>query len=59
MRNEIENHSLTKKITVLLIVKLLLLYCLWKICFSHPLAKDLRREGVKSLIYTNGDPHDQ
>lgn len=55
MRNAIENHSLTRKIAIFLIVKLSLLFCLWKLCFSHPLPKELRREGVISRIYTNGD----
>lgn len=59
MLNVIENHSLARKISIILVIKLLLLFVLWKICFSQPFSKEQRKNGVASFIYTMGKFHDQ
>lgn len=54
MSKDIENHSLVRKISIVLILKLLLLYTLWKVCFSHPLPSAERKERIQSIFLLEG-----
>jgi hypothetical protein len=38
------------EITVILLVKVILLYLLWWACFSHPIAKQDRQQAVTRII---------
>ncbi|MGD9592640.1 MAG: hypothetical protein AB7V32_08980 [Candidatus Berkiella sp.] len=43
-------NPLARKISFLLLVKVALLICLWKISFSQPLSKNARQAGVVALF---------
>jgi hypothetical protein len=43
-------NRLGVEIAVILLVKILLLYLLWAMCFSHPVAKDARQSAVTRVI---------
>lgn len=46
--------SLSKEVTLTLIVKLILLYLLWLACFSHPVSKTLNTQRLaKWLVGTD------
>ncbi len=47
------------EICAALILKVLLLYCLWKLCFSHPLSHSIDAPvTVKHVLSTKGDSYD-
>lgn len=45
---------LRKEITLLLLIKLILLFILWKTCFAHPIEEHLTNQDVATHILT---PH--
>lgn len=50
-------YSLRIEITLMLVVKLALLYLLWFFCFSHPIDKSLKSHHISEHIfgYSGGD----
>ena len=46
---------LTIEITVALIIKVMLLWLLWALCFSHPIAKDVRQLVVTRMILNHSN----
>ncbi|MGZ8252531.1 MAG: cytochrome oxidase putative small subunit CydP [Methylophilaceae bacterium] len=44
------------EITVILILKMLLLWLLWAICFSNPVPKESRQTAVTNLILNRPTP---
>lgn len=54
--------SLSKEVTLTLALKLLLLYLLWYVCFSHPVTKQLKADQfvehiVGSVPFINDSTH--
>ena len=41
------------EITLILVVKALLLWLIWALCFSHPIPKDARQNAVTGIILNN------
>jgi len=48
-------NALTPKIITVLVVKVFLLFCLWKCFFSQPLTDNQRRTGIILNFTTQGD----
>ncbi|OJV93067.1 MAG: hypothetical protein BGO43_07780 [Gammaproteobacteria bacterium 39-13] len=48
-----KKDTLTRKITFLLMIKIVLLFCLWKLSFNHPLSHDSRKNGILTLFNLN------
>ncbi len=46
-------YPLARKISFLLITKVLLLIALWKFCFSHPLSETERQAGLSARYSTS------
>ena len=44
---------LTIEIALILVVKALLLWLIWALCFSHPIPKSARQNAVTSIILNN------
>lgn len=44
---------LTMEIAFILVVKALLLWLIWALCFSHPIPKNARQDAVTSIILNN------
>ncbi|MBS0289602.1 MAG: hypothetical protein JSS07_06170 [Proteobacteria bacterium] len=45
-----KKFSLTRKIGCVLLLKIILLFALWKLCFDHPLSKNDRQAGVNAIF---------
>lgn len=45
-----KNKRLAIEISVVLMVKILLLWLIWMLFFSHPIAKEARQEAVTRII---------
>ncbi|MDO9281738.1 MAG: hypothetical protein Q7T88_05095 [Methylotenera sp.] len=50
LRSDSKNGRLALEITVILIVKVILLWAIWTLFFSHPVAKDSRQAAVTKII---------
>ena len=43
------------EISLILAIKILLLWLLWALCFSHPIAKDARQLAVTRMILSHSN----
>lgn len=51
MLHLMKDYSLARKISVFLLIKLFLLFILWKVCFSHPLSSMQREKRIDSYLH--------
>ena len=47
----INPSKFSKEITVIIVIKLALIYTLWSLCFSHPLPKATRPQAISEQVY--------
>ena len=47
------SYSLRNEIVLALIIKLVLIYCLWVAFFSHPISSTLSEEDVAKIIFSS------
>jgi hypothetical protein len=47
-----KNQSLGRKIFFLIIIKIFLLTCLWKLCFDRPLPIEDRKMGINQIYFS-------
>jgi hypothetical protein len=45
-----ERDHLALEITLILVVKIILIWALWALCFSNPIPKESREAAVKQII---------
>jgi hypothetical protein len=50
LRESSNSGRLAIEITAILVIKFMLLWLLWALCFSHPIAKDARQLAVTRMI---------
>jgi hypothetical protein len=50
LRHNNKHGQLALEITIILIVKVILLWAIWALFFSHPVAKDDRQSAVTRII---------
>ena len=50
LRESSNSGRLVIEITAILVIKFMLLWLLWALCFSHPIAKDARQLAVTRMI---------
>lgn len=50
-----KSGQLAFEIIIILIVKIGLLWLLWAVCFSHPIAKDARQLSVTRMILNHSN----
>lgn len=51
--SKMKKDTLAQKIFYILLVKVMLIFCLWKIFFAHGLSQDSRKDGISALILSN------
>ena len=50
LKNTKKPLRLAIEITLVLVIKIILLWLLWALCFSQPIAKDARQSAVTRMI---------
>jgi hypothetical protein len=50
-----KSGRLAIEISIILVIKIFLLWLLWALCFSHPIAKDARQLAVTRMILNHSN----
>ncbi|MGB4813123.1 MAG: cytochrome oxidase putative small subunit CydP [Methylophilaceae bacterium] len=53
LKQKQKNGRLVVEVTIIIVVKIALLWLLWALCFSHPIAKDARQLAVTRMILSH------
>ncbi|MCP3680741.1 MAG: hypothetical protein GY782_11010 [Gammaproteobacteria bacterium] len=51
MAKKVEKPRLGREISVILIIKSLLLFVLWSLCFSHPVVKQIQKAALAQHFF--------
>ncbi|CAM4443652.1 MAG: hypothetical protein LEGION0398_MBIBDBAK_00623 [Legionellaceae bacterium] len=51
--NNRQRPRLGREIFIVICIKLILLWCLWHYCFSHPVEKPLRKTLIEKTLFFN------
>ena len=55
LKNSSKSGRLAVEISIILVIKIILLWLLWEACFSHPIAKDARQSAVTRMILSHSN----
>jgi len=55
LKDSRKSGRLAIEISIVLVIKIILLWLLWALCFSHPIAKDARQLAVTRMIFNHSN----